>query len=121
MSGSGGGRQSHTRPQPEPSGRGGSQGGAESSDPCDINEVTTLNSPNRAILSTLQSGDELNIELEMGPPRQLLAKREDEVAGSITSPNSARIIQCIRSEHRQYAAIVLLIIGGRCDVKIQPG
>src|SRR5690349_17702272 len=78
---------------------GGDRGGT-SGDACDISEVTTLNSPNRTTVSTLRVGDVLDIELRLGPPRQLLAMRTSEVAGSITSPKSAQIIQCISRQGR---------------------
>ena len=122
MSGSGGGSWSRRGLQPSGHPSGGGSGGrqdAASTDPCDITEVTTLNSPNRSVLSTLQVGESLNIEFVQGPPRQLLAKRGDLVAGSITSPSSMRIIQCIQGDNREYVAVVRSILGGRCEVEIQ--
>ena len=113
MSGGGGGRQPSDRYI-------GNQNGDSSSDPCDIREETTLNSPNRAIVSTLRVGDALNVEYVMGPPRQLLAKLQDEIAGSITSPKNVDIIRCILDEDRQYEAIVRSITGGHCNVRIRP-
>ena len=90
----------------------------ESTDPCDIIENTTLNSPDKTVLAMLRAGDALNIELRE-QPRRLLATRGDHVAGSITSANHAHIVQCIRSG-RAYTAIVRSIRGGLCHVRIQP-
>ena len=98
----------------------GSQGGEAPSDLCDIRERTLLNSPNRAVLSTLRVDDRLKIELQSGPPQRLLAKQGDETAGSITSLSHMQIIQCILSKNRQYVAIVRSIRDGRCDVMIEP-
>ena len=88
MSGSGGGGSRSTSTgrdllsgRPEHGSKGGQNGGA-SGDPCDITEVTTLNSPDRTVLATLRDGDVLDIELQEG--RRLLAKHGTNVAGSVT-------------------------------------
>ena len=112
MSGGGGGRQSSDQYIGNQSGDG--------SDPCDIHEDTVLNSPNQAIVSTLRVNDVLNVEYEIGPPRRLLVKSQNKIAGSITSTSHVRIINCIRNEQRQYEAIVRSIAGGHCTVRIQP-
>ena len=122
--GSGGGEWRPTTPsersdQKARGSSGGRDGGA-SSDACDITEVTTLNSLNRTTASTLRVGDVLDVELRVGPPRQLLATRSDAVAGSITSSKSAQIIQCIKREGRAYVAVVVTIRGGLCKVEIRP-
>ena len=124
MSGSGGGGEWRTTgpPRSDQQADGGADdnSGGPSSNACDITEVTTLNSPNRTIVSTLRPGDTLDVELRIGPPRQLLATRGDEIAGSITSPKSAQIIQCIRREDRAYVVVVRTIRGGLCQVEIRP-
>ena len=122
--GSGGGEWRPTSPaersdQETLGGNGGRDGGA-SSNVCNITEVTTLNSLNRTTASTLRVGDVLDVELRVGPPRQLLATRSDAVAGSITSSRSAQIIQCIKRENRAYVAVVVMIRGGLCKVEIRP-
>ncbi len=122
MSGSGGGgsRTPSSREQPprRPTlgGTGGRNGGA-SGDPCDITEVTTLNSPDRRVLVTLRDGDELAIELREG--RRLVATSGGRVAGSVTSASHARIVQCMH-DGREYQAVVLSVRGGACDVRIRP-
>ena len=123
MSGSGGGGNRITsRGGDLPSGRpkhgskGGQNGGA-SGDPCDITEVTTLNSPDRTVLATLRDGNILDIELQEG--RRLLAKHGSNVAGSVTSASHARILQCMRNG-RKYEAVVRSIRSGSCVVRIRP-
>ena len=101
MSGGGGGS-STPRSRDQPSQRatlGGKDGqnGGPSGDPCDITEITTLNSPDRTVLAMLRDGDGLIIELRDG--RRLLATRCDNVAGSITSASHARIVQCMQDHY----------------------
>ena len=122
MSGSGGGGSSTSRNRDQPSGlpeHGGTSGqdGSASRDPCDITEVTTLNSPDRTVLATLRDADVLVIQLQDG--RRLLAKHGDRVAGSVTSASHARILQCMR-QGREYEAVVLSVRGGACQVRLQP-
>lgn len=122
MSGSGGGSSSTQRSNVPPTRRptrGGENGqnGGESRDPCDIIEVTTLNSPNRTVVTTLRDGDVLAIELR--DERRLLAMHGNRVAGSVTSTSHPRILQCMQ-RGSEYVAIVLSVRGGACDVRIQP-
>lgn len=131
MSGGGGGDRGDgdwrpTRPESKPteggkpgSGGGGGEGGG-ANDPCDIHEAATLNSPNRKVVATLRSGDVLDVVLRPGPPRQLVAEHNGSVAGSITSPQSTRIIQCINRDGRRYVAEVTSVRGGICRVEIRP-
>lgn len=128
MSGSGGSGGDGWRPTPKPApkkntkdGEGGSGdgGGATPPDQCNITEDTILNSPNKAVIQTLNVGDILSINLNSGPPRVLEAMAGAEVAGSITSPSMSQIIECIDKDW-QYDAVVLSVTGGRCQVRIQP-
>ena len=96
----------------------GSPVGTSSSFDCaSIIERTILNSPNPAVLSSLNVGDILILELASvrGP---LYAKHNSEIAGSITSAILAQLIQCI-NEGYQYIAIIQSITGGRCSVEIR--
>ena len=99
---------------------GGGGGGGTSGEPCDITELTTLNSPDRTVVSTLRTGDVLDVRLHAGPPRQLVAVANSAVAGSITSPKSAQIIQCISQKGRAYVAEVRSIRGGLCQIEVRP-
>ena len=99
-------------------GTAGDPGAAD--DPCNITEVTTLNSPVDAVISTLATGATLDVELQDGPPRRLLAKtRAGAIAGTITSAKSSLIIQCMK-QGRAFKAIVQEVRGGLCVVEIQP-
>ena len=86
-------------------------------DRCDITEVAVLNTPNPAVVRNLRSGDILDVEARDAPQRQLLAAQRGVIAGSIISPNSSRIYQCI-NEGRTYQATVVDVQGGRCQVEI---
>lgn len=101
------------------SGSGGG-GGGTSGEPCDITELTTLNSPDRTVVATLRIGDVLEVRLQAGPPRQLVAVAGSAVAGSITSPKSAQIIQCISQKGWTYVAEVRSIRGGLCQIEVRP-
>lgn len=126
MSGSGGGddwrplRDPGDRPTPDDEETGAGPGGDPDlqDDPCNIVENTTLNSPVREVISKLGVGTTLGIQLQLGPPRRLLAVADDgSVAGSITSPNSGRIIECL-AEGRSFRATVRYVRGGICAVLV---
>lgn len=115
MSGGGGGDDTW-RPVAKAPGSGGGGGGGD--DPCAIHEITILNSPDRAVLATLRVGDLLLLELDLGPPRRLLAKSHAGlVAGSITSQSLAQIIRCMQ-DGVAYGLEVLSLRGAVCQVRI---
>jgi len=124
MSGSGGG--GSWRPEPkQPVSKpkvGGEVGGSRtalSPDPCAIVETTTLNSVNRTVVSTLRTGDFLDVVFQPGPPQILVAQTTaGQIAGSITSPSMLQIIQCIGTGVN-YVAEVLSVVGAQCRVRIQ--
>jgi hypothetical protein len=112
MSGGGGGDDTWRKPA-KPVGKPGT-----ADDPCAIDEITTLNSPNRAVLATLSVGHVLNLVLEMGPPRRLLARTVGgQTAGSITSPSLPQIIGCIQGG-ASYQLEVTSLRGAVCQVRI---
>lgn len=118
MSGTGGG--DDWRPPPDDGGPGGEEHPTPVDDPCNIEEATTLNSPQRQVISQLGVGTKLGIQLQMGPPRRLLAVTADgSVAGSITSPNMGRIIQCLAAG-KAFRATVRSVRGGICAVLVHP-
>jgi hypothetical protein len=107
-----------SRTDPKPKGGGG--GGGDEFDRCVFTEITTLSSPNAAVIATLAVGDRLNVVYEAGPPQRVVAMTPANViAGSITSAKLLLIIECI-GEGRQYVAIVTAIAGGRVTVEIRP-
>jgi hypothetical protein len=121
MSGPGGGDNTW-RPTPTPAEKtnGSSDRKSPPPDPCNIVETTSLNSPNRTVISTLRSGDLLRIVFEAGPPQRLIAEQSaGVVAGSITSPSMLQIIQCIAQGYA-YVAEVLSVRGAICQVRVRP-
>ena len=121
MSGGSGGGGGDWRPTPTPPPKGGGGGGGKPpKDPCNIVETTTLNSPNRAVVTTLRAGDLLTVVFQPGPPQRLVAEQAaGVVAGSITSPSMLQIIKCI-GDGVVYEAEVLSIKGAICQVRIKP-
>lgn len=112
MSGGGGGddtwRQTTRRKKPK---------GADD-DPCAIEEITTINSPDRAVLVLVRVGGDLDLILDRGPPRRLLARTPGgQTAGSITSPSLAQLIPCIQNGV-SYGLQVLSLRGAVCQVRI---
>lgn len=86
--------------------------------PCDIDELTMLNSPDRSVLSSLSAGMLLNVEYEAGPPRRLIARAPAGVAGSITSISLPQLIQCIQANNK-YVAEILTLRGAVCQVRVR--
>lgn len=126
MSGSGGGG-GDWRPEPKPisrpkpRGEGDEAGGGVTPPaPCDITEVTNLNSVNRTAVTGLRPGDQLDVVFQAGPPQRLVAQtKAGTVVGSITSPSMLQIIQCIQAGYT-YVAVVLSVRGAQCQVRIEP-
>lgn len=123
MTGSSGGGGSW-RPEPkapvpvQPNGGMGG-GGAGSTDPCIIEEVTSLNSVIAAVLRNVRPTDLLDVVFLPGPPQRLVAQdRNGNTAGSITSRSMLQIIECIQGG-RQYVAEVLSIQGGTCQIRVK--
>ncbi|QRO02674.1 hypothetical protein JRI60_25405 [Archangium violaceum] len=118
--GSGGPSWPEPRPITKPKeGDGGGGGGIP--DACNIQETTTLNSPDRTVISGLRAGDVLEVVFEAGPPRRLVARTlAGAVAGAITSPSLPQFIQCITHSNVRYTAEVLGVRGAVCQVRVQP-
>ena len=114
MSGSGGGGGGDWRPEPikpasKPKGEREGEGQGTFPDPCNITEVTTLNSVNRNVLAGLRPNDQLSVVFQGGPPQRLVAQTQaGATAGSITSSSMLQIIQCIQAGH-SYDAVVLSV------------
>ncbi len=121
MSGGGGGDDTWRPAAVEPprgSGSGGGAGDGGGDDPCAIHEITTINSPNRAALAGIRTGNILALKLDMGPPRRLLAHATDgQIAGSITSRSLAQLIRCMQ-DGVVYGLEVLSLRGAVCQVRI---
>lgn len=117
--GSGGPSWPEARPVTKPKDGGGGGGGIP--DACNILETTTLNSPDRTVISGLRTGDVLDVVFEPGPPQRLVARTSaGAVAGAITSPSLPQFIQCITQSNVRYTAEVLSVRGAVCQVRVQP-
>lgn len=121
MSGGGSGRdwtEVGRPPATDTSGGGGGGTGGPEVDRCNIISLTNLNSPNATVVSTLRPGDVLDVHLQVGPPRLLLAVTSPgQIVGSITSAEMARLIACIQ-QGESYVAEVVSVRGGVCQVRI---
>lgn len=127
MSGGGGGRDDGYIPTPAPvkpskAGSGAGGGGGEGGpDPCDIVEIVPLNSPQSAVIATLNVGDVLAVNLNRSGPNPVLEVLAPggQRAGALTHRNHVRIISCIDAG-RSYQAVVMSIRGGSIEVRVEP-
>ena len=124
MSGSGGGRSDYYTPtQPatlKPSDGGGGSGGGGITDPCDIIETVPLNSPQPAVVATLNVGDVMDVSLDTSAARPVLEVQHlGRRAGALTHRNHLRLINCI-SGGRTYQAVVVRKSGGAIEVRVEP-
>ena len=126
MSGSGGGRNDYypptspTTPKPTDGSGGGGGGGGGGADPCDIVETVPLNSPQPAVVATLNIGDVLDVVLVTTGPRPVLeVQRTGQRAGALTHRNHLRLINCI-TNGRTYRAVVVRKSGGAVEVRVEP-
>lgn len=123
MSGSGDARDDTYTPTPPAApkpGGGGGGGGGGGDDPCDIVETVPLNSPQPAVVATLNEGDVLEVALDTSGTRPVLEVRAGESrAGALTHRNHVRIINCIAGG-RTYRAVVVRKRGGAVEVRVEP-
>lgn len=118
MSGGGGGDETW-RKVADPGLKAGGGGVQGAIDPCAIDEITMLNSPNRAVLAKLSAGAVLTLDFQAGPPRRLVAKTDSgDIAGSITSISLPQLIQCIQ-QGVVFVTDVLNVVGAVCQVRVR--
>jgi hypothetical protein len=105
------------------SGSGGG-GGAWNDQPRDdcsaLSQSTTLNSPNRAVISQLRKGDLLDVQAnKTGKAVIVEALYNGQVAGSITSSVIQFLAECMQKGYK-YVAEVIEIKGGACRILVRP-
>lgn len=102
----------------------GSGGGGWANEPtvdtcATLREITTLNSPQKAVINLLSVGSLLDVILSMqGKAAVVQALYESQVAGTITSSIIQKLAECINEGH-QYVAEVIDLKGGACRVRIR--
>ena len=102
----------------------GSGGGGWASEPtvdtcATLREITTLNSPQRAIIVLLHVGDLLDVTVStQGKAVIVQALYQGQVAGTITSSIIQKLAECINGGHI-YVAEVIELNGGACKVRIR--
>jgi hypothetical protein len=89
-------------------------------DSCErLTSETTLTSPDRAVISQLSIGTQLDVEVDNSGARPVVrAMYQGQVAGSITSSIIQRLVECI-GEGYEYVAVVLSVQGGTCRVRVR--
>lgn len=103
-------------------GGGGSGGGPPSTPKVDCSMLifrTTLNSPKPAVIKKLKKDEVLDVVAKTTRGPVVVRTAEGEEAGSITSDQLLRLLECIE-EGYSYVAIVHSISGGQVTVEIRP-
>ena len=101
----------------------GSGGGTWIDQPTDdcarLAQQTTLNSPNRAVVSRLQKGDLLDVRVtKVGKGVVVEALRNGQVAGSITSSIIQRLAECVEKGYEYVAEVIDDVQGGACRIHV---
>lgn len=96
-------------------------GGGDSEIACNrLSFETQLSSPKPAVVSALNVGDVLSVVVEsLGAVQVVVVKQGDQVAGGITSPKMARLLECLL-QGSNYRATVVRKVGGQVTVRISP-
>jgi len=82
-----------------------------------LSEQTTLNSPNRAVLSDVRKGDVLDVTMRrIGKAVVIEALHNGQVAGTITSSIIQRLAECVEKGHSYVAEVTDEVRGGVCRV-----
>ena len=102
------------------SGSGGGTWIDQPGDSCEtLSQQTTLNSPQRAVLSHVKKGTVLEVSVnKTGKAVTVEALFSGQVAGTITSSIIQRLAECIEKGY-QYVAEVTDVEGGACRVHIR--
>lgn len=81
---------------------------------------TQLSSPKAAVVARINVGDILTVALDQqGAAQVVVLKHGNEIAGGITSPKMARLLECLRQGTR-YQAAVTTKSDGQIGVRISP-
>ena len=102
---------------PGAGGGSGAGGGGSSTDPCNIDEIAPINSPQPAVIRALSVGDRLDVQVTGAPRRILQLVAGAGVAGSLTHRGALNIVNCIDAGNG-YEAEVITINGGQVTVRI---
>jgi hypothetical protein len=82
-------------------------------------QITTLNSPNAAVLQSLKKGDRLEIAVRtVGTAIVVEALHNGQVAGAITSSIIQRLAECIEEGFKYVAEVIENVKGGACKVRV---
>ena len=88
---------------------------------CELLEFNTqISSPKASVIAHIQVGDVLSLSAEQqGPAQVLVIRRGADVAGGITSPRMARLIECILLGTK-YQVAVTEKSGGQVSIRVSP-
>jgi len=100
-------------------GGGGSGGGDGGADCASLRARTLLNSPVPKVLETLQKDQVLTLDLlTHGPHPIVVARADQEIAGSITFSGVAKLVGCMR-EGWKFIGLVISVDDGECELEIR--
>jgi hypothetical protein len=102
---------------------GGGYGGVFSTDDVACDRLafdTQLSSPKASVVAHINVGDVLLVALDQqGTAQVVVIKRDKDIAGGITSPKMARLLECIR-QGANYQATVTAKSDGQVTLRISP-
>jgi hypothetical protein len=89
------------------------------SNPCErIAFRASLNSPQPAVIATLNVGDVLDVALQTVPTTAVITLFNGVIAGALTGTQVNALVNCIQNGF-QYNATVVSISGGNCVVDVR--
>ena len=100
----------------------GSSGGSGPSGPSsfdckDISTRATINSPDAAVLATVNVGDRLKIRLRSTTGPIEASTQDDRLLGSVYTSSASSLIECMNDGH-SFTGKVLKVSGGYCEILI---
>lgn len=102
---------------------GGRDRDGDGSSGCEIIERVPLNSPQPAVVATLQQHEQLDVvAVPAGNGRTLAARKQGApaaIAGTLTPSSMTRLLRCIDQGNR-YVAVVLSVSNALVEVEIRP-
>ena len=86
---------------------------------CDqLSFLSTISSPQPAVIVQLSLGDELRVKLQVAPQTAVVVEYKGSVAGALTGTQLSSLINCLQNGY-DFVAKVTAIGGGKCTVEVR--
>ncbi len=77
-----------------------------------------VNSPQPAVLASLQVGHVLNVRLQISPATAVIVEHAGAAVGALTGAAVNELVNCLQNGYT-YTASVVSITGGNCTVDVR--